>query len=599
LRRTEPGELITHDPIHPSATSPCWAVRSLGARLAGCRGGYAIGMGAGGRRRLLACVAAVAGALATATATVEGALATGPAAARASATPRAELAYSHAGRIYSLAADGSGRRLLAAPASRDVEFASPAWSPDGSALAFARVLRGGDEGAQILVEDASGTRAVTPSRSRVLDFHPSWAPDGRRLAFVRLAEGRQRATVAIVVAAPDGSGAREIVREPVRERLLGLERPVWLPDGHTVSYVRTVVDRRGYLRPTLYTVSDSGGEPRPLLKDAQSASWSPDGTRIAFASVRDAIEDDCTSDECDYAAELYVANADGSGARRLTRDTGSADNPRWSPDGSRILFSSDRNFPAGDSAELYSIAADGACLTWLTNGSPASEDGVWRPGASAADADPGRCGAAGRKPRIEVSLDRRARGLLWLGRTHQDLLLSGYQPGRRATYIEYGDCGRFVPHACPPPVLVTDSSSCGGSSDFIRTLGLGGAHAQRLRGALAVYRGPIEAADLFSGTTLAQVTFDRTVTRPRARYLGLLRSLVRVGSRRRPGARLAPPRLPPAQARAVARAVEVRSRYPSLRGAARALGVSPGTLRGRLILGRALRRLGTGGRTRC
>ncbi len=94
------------------------------------------------------------------------ALTSAPAAAQA-VVPRAHLAYSHDGRIYSLAADGSGRRLLAAPASSDVEFATPAWSPDGSALVFARVLRDGDGGAQLMLSDASGTRAITPLRSRV------------------------------------------------------------------------------------------------------------------------------------------------------------------------------------------------------------------------------------------------------------------------------------------------------------------------------------------------------------------------------------------------------------------------------------------------
>ncbi len=114
---------------------------------------------------------------------------------------------------------------------------------------------------------------------------------------------------------------------------------------------------------------------------------------------------------------------------------------------------------------------------------------------------------------------------------------------------------------------------------------------QRLRGALAVYRGPNAAAELFSGTTLAQVTFDRPVARARGRYLALLHSLVQVGAHHRTGARLAPPRLPVAQARAVAQALAVRPHHRTLRAAARALGIAPVVLRGRLRLGHALRAL--------
>ena len=83
----------------------------------------------------------------------------------------------------------------------------------------------------------------------------------------------------------------------------------------------------------------------PILKT--QASFSPDGTRIAFIST--------ASGE----AQIYVASADGTNVKRLT--TGSVNaQPMWSPDGSRILFSSNRASKDGNEFELYVMYADGS-----------------------------------------------------------------------------------------------------------------------------------------------------------------------------------------------------------------------------------------------
>src|SRR3954451_971188 len=120
-----------------------------------------------------------------------------------------------------------------------------------------------------------------------------------------------------------------------------------------------------------------GGRGRVLVRDAGSLAWSPDGRRIAYSGTRDHNGERCGSDECSWAAELYVAAADGSGATRLTRGEGDELAPVWAPDGSRIVFASDQNVPDGNSYEVYSIAPDGSCFTWLTNGTRASALPSW------------------------------------------------------------------------------------------------------------------------------------------------------------------------------------------------------------------------------
>ena len=91
--------------------------------------------------------------------------------------------------------------------------------------------------------------------------------------------------------------------------------------------------------------------------DVRSYSWSPDGSRVVFASHRDGPS----------STEIYVMNADGSGQRRLTFDSGHDSIfdvlPAWSPDGGTIAFVQDRN--QHDSIRLMN--PDGAAQRELVN----------------------------------------------------------------------------------------------------------------------------------------------------------------------------------------------------------------------------------------
>lgn len=86
-------------------------------------------------------------------------------------------------------------------------------------------------------------------------------------------------------------------------------------------------------------------QPTPVLKT--QASFSPDGTKIAFIST--------VSGE----AQIYLADADGTNVKRLTTGSTNAQ-PTWSPDGSRLLFSSNRQSKGGNEFELFIMNADGS-----------------------------------------------------------------------------------------------------------------------------------------------------------------------------------------------------------------------------------------------
>ncbi|MGH7630419.1 MAG: TolB family protein [Gemmatimonadales bacterium] len=108
--------------------------------------------------------------------------------------------------------------------------------------------------------------------------------------------------------------------------------------------------------------------------------WSPDGSRIVFESDRD--------QQPEYS-DIYMMNADGTGLTRLTDDAAWDGEPAWSPDGSRVAFASVRS----GNPDIFVMNADGTGLTNLTN-DPAHEfTPAWSPDGSKVAferRDPGR-----------------------------------------------------------------------------------------------------------------------------------------------------------------------------------------------------------------
>ena len=289
----------------------------------------------------------------------------------------AELAFTSEGGIFSLKADGSGRAPLV-PAPKGEVVSGAAWSPDGTRLVYDQ---GDEDTSRLMLKDAAGTRELTSRRAGVSDASPVWSPDGSTLLFTRFTLTETAITTQIVTRDVATGAERVLVTQDAGNRLASVVAPTYSPDGATIAFTYGRYDRNVDFLPEIRTMPAAGGPARTLIRRAQGPSYSPDGTRLAYGSIADHNGNSCGSDQCSWAAELYVANADGTQPRRLTKDEGGLGVPRWSADGSRILFDSDRNLPDANSTELYSIAPDGSCLTWLTERRTASGDPSWRPGS--------------------------------------------------------------------------------------------------------------------------------------------------------------------------------------------------------------------------
>ena len=163
--------------------------------------------------------------------------------------------------------------------------------------------------------DGTRLRNLTRNGRRVHDSSPAWSPDGTQIAFIRRTNGLRDA---VFVMSSDGSRMQKLRSYPGGRALVALS---WSPDGERIAFVRN---------ESIWVVNADGTAPRPLIRNAGHPAWSPDGSKIAF--VRALHDDDSSS------TEIFVADANGTRQRRLTRNAYSEWSPAWSPDGRRIAF---------------------------------------------------------------------------------------------------------------------------------------------------------------------------------------------------------------------------------------------------------------------
>lgn len=298
-------------------------------------------------------------------------------------------------RLVTVAPDGSGRRVLPLVGVQPVQFEGPVWSADGATLFFAgyRVDAAGtprENGRTRIFAVAAEGGAPQPVPGTAGGSHPVLSPDGGSLAFKRskffhrfnpkkpLDFGAYFSVTTWIV--PTAGGPRRQLT-PWRDGLVN-EPAAFSPDGATLLLER---DRGPGASAEIVSRRLAGGPPRVLFRGAEDPAYSPDGSRIAFVSYRDGNEVG-TAEGPEPVSELYVANADGSQPRRLTRTPGAQESqPGWAPGGLRLAF---LRVPGpgglGFGSLLLQANSDGSCprrVTGATARRAAALYGpAWQPG---------------------------------------------------------------------------------------------------------------------------------------------------------------------------------------------------------------------------
>ena len=225
----------------------------------------------------------------------------------------------------------------------------PRLSPDGRRVAYTAEA-GGARQVFILDLRSGATRQLTASEKAVSD--PQWAPDGAHLAYVR--------DNAIWVIGANGSRPTVVTDHPA-----GSRAPRWAPDGRRIAFVSR---RRGWSqvwiqdaslphrgRPPARPIAPEARAITPAGVDVDAIAWSPDGSRLAITAQR----------QPDLLTNQVTILDLASGEERTVAGTAEwATGARWLPDGNGLLLVSD----ADGWFQVVRISADGTARIVLTSG---------------------------------------------------------------------------------------------------------------------------------------------------------------------------------------------------------------------------------------
>jgi TolB protein len=235
------------------------------------------------------------------------------------------------------------------------QYENPAWAPDGKRIVFVMKTADSDWNIYRANVDGADIRQLTSCSA----WDPAWSPDGKSIAFVSTVEGKRQ----ISTMSADGLNIRLLTGGPADHF-----HPAFSPDGNRVAL--TFVEN-GASRIAVMDSSGKNSRPvTPMEQRSRWPAWSPDGNRIAYWVQGPAIgiwqvdldtleraklfDSGLSATTLDFSADgkqiLFTrGNGKGTGidilnleTRQTRRVLGAetvSGQPRWSPDGMQILFS--------------------------------------------------------------------------------------------------------------------------------------------------------------------------------------------------------------------------------------------------------------------
>jgi Tol biopolymer transport system component len=281
--------------------------------------------------------------------------------------------------IYLVRSDGSDRRFPIHGVPAGVQE-HPEWSPDGTSLLFT-VTEREDDGSE--TEDIWIATTTSWETSRLVDCEapcawvdePAWSPDGSTIAFQRLVEREGTFISTLELLDMETSATRVALEAPARQGILA---PRWSPDGGRLVVELLELSGDGadaaMAGDGLAIVDLAAASPAlevivPFDRLANNPDWSPADDLIVFSAPAEGGEPG------GKLSDLWTVRPDGSGLARVTdvaAGGGTAIHPSFTPDGAQVLFVLD-DPAAGRMGVIAAVRPDG---TGLGPATPSSVTGT-------------------------------------------------------------------------------------------------------------------------------------------------------------------------------------------------------------------------------
>jgi TolB protein len=251
----------------------------------------------------------------------------------------ASVVYSMQGSLWRQKLDSTVPEQLTAGPGYDYQ---PDWSPDGKWIAFSRYDK---DAVEIHLLDLANPQRVTMKQittGGAVNVEPRWSPDGKKLAFVSTAYNKR---FHIFVAHIE-NGMLQKTEQITEERRSQIPRyyyspfdheisPTWSPNSSEIIFVsnrENTYGTGGFWRKK----ADLRAEPRQIHYEETAwrarPDWSPDGKRVIYSSYLGR-----------QWHQLWIMTSEGGDVFPLTYGEFDITNARWSPDGSKIAFISNRD----------------------------------------------------------------------------------------------------------------------------------------------------------------------------------------------------------------------------------------------------------------
>ncbi len=254
------------------------------------------------------------------------------------------------------------------------DASNPAWSPDGTLIAFVGYGDAGNNEIYVINADGSDQIRLTSNEIYAPDQFPAWSPDGTQIAFTSYRDGNWE----VYLMNADGSDPINLTNHDAADGQHGVS---WSPDGTQIVFTSDRDTEKNRVGPSdfsnLYIFDLESDEIVRLTfgpRDSDvNPDWSPGGDRIVFVSDRG----------FGRWWEIYTVNTDGSNLIQLTNESSNElvytyRSPAWSPDGTQIAYAACAE-QLMVNCEIYIMEADGSSLIQLTNDEDVDLYPDWEP----------------------------------------------------------------------------------------------------------------------------------------------------------------------------------------------------------------------------